>query len=149
MFKGSESPERPDDIYEPDPRIDRSRQKTNGQTFRNKRAQCYWELRNRYFATFEAVTKGRYIDPEQLISVSSEISCLDQFRAETCRVPKKYNANGLIQIMSKEDMRKHKPPIKSPNLADSSMMTMPAHARNLAYQSVKRAQVRKSAAGWT
>ena len=149
MFKGSESPDRPDDIYQPDNRIERSNAKTNAQTFRNKRAQYYWNLRDRFLATFNAVKKGDYIDPETIISISSEIALIDNLRSEVCRIPKKYNANGLIQIMSKQDMARLKPPIASPNLADSMMMSMPGHIRVYNQRQQAKTVRRKSAAGWT
>lgn len=149
MFKGSESVDDPNEIYQPDIRIDRSNAKTNEQTFRNKRAQYYWYLRDRCYNTHLAVTKGEYRDPETLISLSSEIDCIDRLRSEVCRIPKKKNANGLIQIMSKDDMLKLKPPIPSPNMADCLMMGMKGHTRTMAYQSKARAVTRKTAAGWT
>ena len=46
-----------------------------------------------------------------------------QFRSEICRIPRKPNASGKIQIMSKVEM-KTKVKILSPNLADSAMMCM-------------------------
>ena len=149
MFKGSEGVENPEEIYQPDNLIDRSNAKSNIQTFRNKRAQYYWFLRDRFFNTYLAVTRNEYRDPETLISISSEIDCIDRLRSEVCRIPKKQNANGLIQIMSKEDMARLKPPIKSPNLADSLMMNMRGHTRNLAFQQTARPIVVKSAQGWT
>lgn len=149
MFKGSESVDNPGDIYQPDIRIDRSNSKTNEQTFRNKRAQYYWYLRDRFYNTHLAVTKNEYRDPETLFSISSEIDCIDRLRSEVCRIPKKPNANGLIQIMSKEDMARLKPPIPSPNMADCCMMGMKGHTRGLAYrQATKPIQV-KTASGWT
>jgi len=149
MFKGSEGVDFPDEIYQPDNQIERKNAKTNQQTFRNKRAQYYWMFRDRIYNTHIAVTRGEYRDPETMISFSSEIDCLDQFRAELCRIPKKYNANGLIQIMSKEDMKKLKPPLPSPNMSDCGMMSMKAHTRNLAYQATARPIVTKKAGGWT
>ena len=149
MFKGSESPDNPEDIYQPDNIIDRSNAKTNSQTFRNKRAQYYWYLRDRFYNTYLAITRKEYRDPETLISISSEIDCIDRLRSEVCRIPKKYNANGLIQIMSKDDMAKLKPPVASPNLADSLMMGMKGHTRNLAFQHTARNVVTKKAGGWT
>lgn len=123
MFKGSESVDNPTDIYQPDETITRTSARTNQQTFKNRRAQYYWKLRDRFYNTYRAIVKHEYIDPDNLISLSSSIPCIEQLRAEVCRIPKKHNANGLIQIMSKEDMlRIHK--IPSPNLADSLMMTM-------------------------
>lgn len=149
MFKGSESVDNPGDIYQPDNQIDKSNAKTNEQTFRNKRAQYYWYLRDRFYNTHLAVTRGEYRDPDTLISLSSEIDCIDRLRSEVCRIPKKYNANGLIQIMSKQDMAKLKPPIPSPNLADCLMMSMKGHTRNLAFQYTAREVQTRSAAGWT
>lgn len=149
MFKGSEGVDRPDEIYLPDNRIDRTNAKTNKQTFKNKRAQYYWALRDRFMATYNAVKKGIYTDPEQIISLSSQIEIIDRLRSEVCRIPKKPNANGLIQIMSKEDMKRLKPPIPSPNLADSLMMSMPGHVRTYQTRAQARPVVKKSAAGWT
>jgi len=149
MFKGSEGVDNPDQIYQPDNQIDKSNAKTNQQTFRNKRAQYYWYLRDRFYNTHRAVTRGEYRDPESMISISSEIDIIDRLRSEVCRIPRKYNANGLIQIMSKPEMAKLKPPIASPNLADSCMMGMKGHTRNLSYQSTAKPVVVKSAGGWT
>lgn len=124
MFKGSESVERPDDIYLPDESAehDKDKRKTNKQTFRNKRAQYYWRLRDRFRNTYLAIVKGNYIAPCDMISLSSDIECMEQLRSEVCRIPKKPNNNGLIQIMSKPDMAKLE--IPSPNMADALMMSM-------------------------
>jgi phage terminase large subunit len=122
QFRGSASPDRPDSVYEPVGTD--SRPKNNRETFKNKRAQNYWLLRDRCYRTFRAVTLGEYIDPDHLISFSSGIKLLPKLRSELCRIPKKYNPSGYIQIMSKEEMRKLG--IKSPNIADSVMMAMDA-----------------------
>ena len=123
MFKGSEMADYPDDIYEPVEGEDKSRTRTNRQTFKNKRAQYSWMLRDRYYRTYRAVEKGDYIDPDLLISVSSAIEDLDQLRSETCRIPRKANGAGLIQIMTKQEM-KTKYKIASPNLFDSTLMSL-------------------------
>jgi len=124
MFKGSESPERPDDIYQAvGIEIEREKGRNNKQTFKNKRAQFYWMLRDRFYATYRAVVKGEYIDPDIMISLSSDIKNMAQLRTEVCRIPRKHNGNGMIQIMTKEEMwTKHK--IPSPNMADALMMSM-------------------------
>jgi phage terminase large subunit len=57
-----------------------------------------------------------------MISLSSNIKRLNEIRSEICRIPKKENGNGLIQIMSKPEMLKLE--IKSPNMADAMMMAM-------------------------
>lgn len=122
MFKGSEAVDDPWELYQPDPKLDQRKAKTNKETFRNKRAQRCWTFRDRLYNTYRAVEKSEYIDRDQLISISSKIKCLEQFRSETCRIPRKYNPNGFIQIMNKEEMKRLKPPIESPNLFDSAMM---------------------------
>jgi len=116
MFKGSQTPDDPDKTYQGG--------KRNRDTFQNRRAQYWWKLRDRFEATHRAVTKGQYIDPDDLISLSSEIKVLDQLRSEICRIPQKRNNAGKIQIMSKIDMAKKPYELPSPNMGDSVMMSM-------------------------
>lgn len=116
MFKGSERAVNPKELYDGG--------KANDQTFKNKRAQYYWRLRDRFYKTYRAVTNGEYIDPDELISISSTMEDIDMLRAEVCRIPKKPNNNGLIQIKSKIEMKSMG--IASPNLSDSLMMSMDA-----------------------
>jgi phage terminase large subunit len=122
MFKGSEGVENETEIYQAHEYDDRATSKTNKETFRNRRAQYYWRLRDRFYNTYRAVIKGDYVNPDEMISISSKIEDLDALRAEVCRIPLKQNNNGLIQIMSKVDMGKLG--IASPNMADSLMMSM-------------------------
>jgi phage terminase large subunit len=118
QFRGSESP---DDSNLPYSGKD---SKTNRDTFLNKRAQYWWKLRDRFYATYRAVEKGEYIDPDELISLSSDIEVLDQLRSEVCRIPQKRSNSGKIQIMSKIDMAKKPYQLPSPNMGDSLMMAM-------------------------
>jgi phage terminase large subunit len=98
-------------------------EKTYAETYKNNRAQYYDALAKRCFNTYRAVEKGEYIDPDEMISFDSMgIEDIDRLRSEVCRIPTKPNANGLIQIMSKQDMKKEG--IASPNMADAIMMTM-------------------------
>ena len=122
MFKGSQSPDNPDEIYQGTIDSDKYKEKTNKETFKNKRAQYYMRLRDRFYNTYRAVEKGEYIDPDEMISIPSTLSCLAALRSEVCRIPLKDNGNGLIQIMPKPEMKKAG--IESPNLADALMMTM-------------------------
>lgn len=121
IFRGSNSADRPDSLYEV---VDNNAApgKTNKETFKNKRSQYYWALRDRFYNTWRAVEHGEYKDPDSMISLSSDIGCIDALRAEVCRIPLRPNGNGLIQIMSKQDMAKLG--IKSPNMADSLMMSL-------------------------
>ncbi len=74
--------------------------------------------------THQAVTSGKYTDPDKMISISSDIKCIEALRAEICRIPRKDTGNGLIQILSKVDMKKKPYEIDSPNMADSLMQSM-------------------------
>lgn len=124
MFKGSESPDRPDDIYEPAESDTKRNRKTNKETFRNKRAQYCWDLRDRIYKTYQAVKFNRFSNPDELISFSSSIDNIDLLRSEVCQVPQKYNGRGLIQIMTKKEMRSLD--IDSPNMFDAVMMSLMA-----------------------
>jgi len=58
-----------------------------------------------------------------MISFSSDIKDLQQLRSEICRIPRKPTGNGLIQIMTKIEMKRLLK-IESPNLADAVMMSL-------------------------
>ena len=118
--------DRPDDYdlpYGGYDQFNKKKDKTNGEIFKNKRAQYIWRLRDRMYNTYRAIVKGEYVDPDECLSLSSEgIENMDALRSEVCRQPLKPNPNGLIQLMSKEDMKKLG--IKSPNMLDALAMTM-------------------------
>lgn len=121
-FRGSEGPTHPHRIYK-EIREDTSQSKrANKDVFRNKRAQHYWYLRDRLYNTYLAVEKGKYIDPEDMLSISPKIKLLPMLRSEVCRVPRKPLGSGMIQVMTKAEMKKLK--IQSPNLADALMMSL-------------------------
>jgi phage terminase large subunit len=122
MFKGSEGVDHPDVMYSFDNKgVPIRNAARNADVFKNKRAQYYWALRDRFYNTFRAVTRGEYCDPDQMISLdSSGIENIDALRSEVCRIPLKDNNNGYIQVMSKIEMKALK--IPSPNMADALMM---------------------------
>lgn len=127
MFKGSESPDNPQAIYNPVlGGIGES--KKNEDVFRNKRSQYYQALRDRIYNTYRAVVHNEYKNPEEMISFSSEIKCLTKLRAELCRMPIKPNGNGYIELYTKQEM-KSKFKMASPNLGDTAMMLMRNNVR--------------------
>lgn len=131
MFKGSESPDTPDAIYDPQSGQAIQDRKTWADVVRNKRAQYYLKLRDRCFKTFRAVQYGEYHDPDELISFDSSIDCLRKLRSELCRMPMKPNGSGRFELYTKEVMR-NRFKLPSPNLGDSVMMLM--RQPNLAQQ---------------
>ncbi len=94
--------------------------KPNKDEFRNKRAQYWWYLRDRFEATYNAVVKGIYSDPELMISLSQDITDLSALKSELCRVQRKRGNNSFIQLESKQEMRSRG--VKSPNMADALVM---------------------------
>ena len=71
-----------------------------------------------------AVTRNQWVDPEQCISISSDIDkeTFKQLRRELTRIRRKPQSNSsLITLESKADMKKGG--IKSPNLSDALMMS--------------------------
>ena len=95
--------------------------KTNADTFYNKRSQYYMKLAQRFYNTWLAVVKKQYVDPDTIISISSDIKLIDKLRSEVCRIPRKPNGAGKIQLMSKKEM-KDKYDIDSPGMADCLAM---------------------------
>lgn len=95
--------------------------KSNADMFFNKRSQYYTKLAQRFYNTYEAVVNGKYTDPDTIISISSDIELLSKLRAEVCRLPRKPNGAGKIQLMSKKEM-KDKYQIESPGMADCLAM---------------------------
>ena len=127
MFRGGLSgsgQDNADEIYLPtDSDSNHDAPKTYADTFRNNRAQYSILLANRFYNTYRCVVRGEYVDPDEMISLDSEgIDDMDGLRSECCRVPRKKNNTGLIQIMSKADMKSIG--IESPNRFDTLMMNM-------------------------
>ena len=107
-FEGSASVDFPTEIY--------ADHKTHKDTFRNKRAQYYWLLRDRFEATHNAVTKGIYTDPDKLISLSSDIEDMDVLKSELVKIKRITRATSYIQIEPKENLD------KSTNMSDALKM---------------------------
>jgi len=137
-YIGSSSPDDPTSLYEDD--------RPNEDVFRNKRAQYWWYLRDRFEKTYRAIAKNQYIDPNDLISISSGCHYIKTLKAELCRVQRKRGEKTYIQIESKQDMKKRE--IPSPNLADALVMSFansPIYSNQYVDQRYKRQQRRS---GW-
>lgn len=120
-FIASESPSEPNTRYMDD--------RPNREVFRNRRAQWWWYLRDRFEKTYRAVEKGEYIDPDELISLDGDCENLSALKSELARVQRKRGtSNTLIQLESKDEMRKRGLP--SPNMADALVMAFANPAPN-------------------
>lgn len=117
-YNGNSIPENPKDIYNPD---DPTRQQvTNREYFVNKRAQKFWQLRDRFQAVYNAVRKGIYTDPDKLISIASDLEDIDVLKGQLIQIHRRRGNNTRVQIQSKQDAMKEG--IKSPNMADALNM---------------------------
>lgn len=107
---------------------------SNQDIFANRGSQDIYELRRRMERTAQAVAaklRGEEptFNPDELISFDRDAfrhgdeDLFSKFRAELCRIPRIYNANGKFSRMSKPEMRR-KLKLKSPGMADALIMTM-------------------------
>lgn len=93
---------------------------TNGQYFANFKAQSWWDLRERFRKTYDAIMNGAYYPPEELISISSKCSQLEKVKTELAQPRKKPGAAKMVVDKAPDDL-------PSPNLADSIMMVFSHH----------------------
>ena len=88
----------------------------NEDFYTNLKAQGWWELRNRFYRTWRAVTQGAKYDIDTLISLDSRLKLLRKLEKELCQVTSGKGAKLKMVI------DKNPPGTKSPNLADAVMM---------------------------
>jgi len=130
MYRGSAEVWMKNAIFSDSDKFNIKSQKTNGDVFRNRRAQRSVEFAQRCYRTWEAVTQGKYHDPDTLVSFSSDCKDLRKLRAEACKMPLKPNGQGMIQLYTKQEMRAgimmpdgRRVVIPSPNLFDCCTMS--------------------------
>jgi hypothetical protein len=129
-YRGNASVENPDLPYVKlgtPSTVDVSKLKPNRDMFYNFRAQRWAEFRDRVDETHQAIidaSEGKIvnINPDNLISFSSECGELDQLLSELARVGRTWSNNGKMLIQPKAEM------LESPNLAYSAIMAYTAKA---------------------
>lgn len=94
----------------------------NSVYYKNLRAQKYYELSERFRKTYQAIEGGEYIDPAELISISSDAGNIQQLKSELTSICRNMSVERTFQLLSKQDM-KNKLKVESPNLADCLMMS--------------------------
>lgn len=90
--------------------------KLNRDTFVNRRAQSWMNVRDRAENTYKAVVLNEYQNPDDLMSISSECSKLTELCSELSRPMRVYDKSGKIGVESKQQMKARG--VESPNLAD-------------------------------
>ncbi len=99
------------EVVDPDKEMIKGR--TNKDYFQNMKAQAWWSLRMRFQATFRAVSEGKSYNPDEIISISSDIEDLGQLVIELSQPT--YSLNGAGKIL----IDKAPEGTRSPNLADA------------------------------
>lgn len=132
MYKGSTSVHMPDAPFTAESSVvSSSSGRLNKDIFANKKAQNIISFADRVYKTWEAVTLGKYHNPDDLISFASETidpRMMQKLRAEACKVPLK--PSDRIAFYTKEEMRKGilmtgglRVVIPSPNLFDACVLS--------------------------
>lgn len=124
-FNGGADVEDPDQVYSAVGEETDATERTNKDRFLNLRAQAWTWMHDRFRETYNAIQRAEQgkivtVDPERLISISSECGELHQLVAELSRPMRRWSPNGKIRVESKAEMRARN--VDSPNLADSAVM---------------------------
>lgn len=89
---------------------------TNENFFKNLKAQAWWSLRTRFYKTYKAVTENEQHDPEDLISIPSNLPNRHKLEMELSQAQHKYSQDMRVMVDKKPNGA------TSPNLADSCVM---------------------------
>ena len=139
-YHGSAGVFKPDELYGEGTKVNRHnpriraedlRLKKNKEVFENFRAQTWTWLRDRFQQTYlaiEAANAGHIVraDPDDLISISSQCTCLLQLQAELSRPMRQHTKNGKTKVELKAEMKKRG--VASPNLADACVIAFAMQA---------------------
>jgi hypothetical protein len=105
--------------------------KLNRDRYQNFRAQSWSWVRDRLRKTHDAVQRKKdgliiNIDPDQLISISSDCRGIYELQSELSRPKRIYTESGKIAVESKKAMRARQ--VISPNLADALVIAFSKNA---------------------
>lgn len=92
----------------------------NKEKFENLKAQAWQDVADRLRNTFNAVNKGMKYKPDELISLSADLSKLERLKTELATPRKRFSKRGLDMVETKDELAKRG--IASPNLADAFIM---------------------------
>jgi hypothetical protein len=89
----------------------------NKDYFANLKAQAWWQLRLRFERTHRAITEGLQFNPDDLISLPSDMPKLRQLQKELAQATVSKTTGALKLSVDKSPSG-----TKSPNLADAVVM---------------------------
>jgi len=106
-------------IVDPEGKVDPKNPKSpiNKDYYCNLKAQTWWQVAARFRNTYNAVIKGMDFEPDEIISISSDIPDIDGLVDELATPRKDFDNVGRVKVESKKDLAKREVP--SPNRADS------------------------------
>ena len=93
---------------------------TNKEKFENLKAQAWQDVADRFRNTYNAINKGEQFNPSDMISISSDIPCIERLKSELASPRKRFSKRGLDMVETKDELARRD--IKSPNLADAFIM---------------------------
>ena len=92
----------------------------NKDQFSNAKSQAWWDVADRLIETYNAVVYGKPFDPNNIISISSDLPHLERLFDEMSAPYRDMDATGKSKVESKKDLEKRG--VKSPNIADAFIM---------------------------
>jgi hypothetical protein len=106
-------------VLNPDQHIDPQDRQTplNRDFYSNLKAQAWWSLRRRFERTWRAVNEGLQFNPDDLISLPSDLPKLRQLQKELGQATASRSTGALKLVVDKSP-----PGTRSPNLADCVVM---------------------------
>ena len=110
-----------DAVLWPDKNIIRGDKETplNKDHYGNLKAQAWSEVGVRFYKTWQAVTQGFYIDPEDIVSLDSNMPYLQTLVRELSQAVSKLSTSTLKVLIDKTPDG-----TKSPNMADAAIMSL-------------------------
>ena len=111
-FTASNSPQNKDSEYKD--------KKTNGDMFRNIKAQAWITISDRFIKTHNYITKGEYVDESEMIFIDDSCKYVEKLITELSSPRELKDGNGKIMVESKDSLKKRG--IASPNIADAFIM---------------------------
>lgn len=92
----------------------------NKDKFENIKAQVWQQVSDRFRNTYNYIVKGIECNPDDMISINSDIGSIEKLKIELATPRKRYSKRGLDMIETKDELARRG--IKSPNLADAFIM---------------------------
>lgn len=110
-------------VYDPEGEMVPKRK--NKDFFANAKAQAWWALRMRFQKTYRAVVEGMEFNPDDIIAIDSRLPLLTKLTMELSQPTYTINGVGKIVIDKAPDGT------RSPNLADSAMISYQPNGRSM------------------